>query len=118
MDLNEAKIFTLDPGQKHLELVRRKEIKHHTPADPENHKNTHRYFQEIAEHLRNAKEILLLGPGPVKTHFSKHLSDTYPHTLGRAIVGIETLDHVSDNQILETSRAFFRKHDPAKYPVA
>jgi stalled ribosome rescue protein Dom34 len=118
MDLNEAKIFSMDPGQNHIDLVRRTEIRHHTRADQDHHKKTHRYFQDVAEHLKNAQEILLLGPGQIKNQFSNHLKDTYPHTLGRTIIGVETLDHPSDNQILEFSRNFFRKHDPAKYPVA
>jgi stalled ribosome rescue protein Dom34 len=114
MDLNEAKIFSMDPDHKSLELVRRHEHKHHTHSDHDNHKKTQRYFQEVAEHLRNAKEILLLGPGQVKNQFSKHLREIYPHTLGRVIIGVETIDHPTDNQILDFSRKYFRQHDPRK----
>jgi stalled ribosome rescue protein Dom34 len=118
MDRDEAKIFSLNPDRKDLELVRRIEIKHHTHADPENHKKTQPYFQEIAEHIRKATEILLIGPGQIKIQFSHHLKEVYPHTLGRMIIGVETVDHPTDKQILEFSRNFFRHHNPVKYPVA
>jgi stalled ribosome rescue protein Dom34 len=118
IDLNEAKLFSLEPGHKQTEIVRRKEIKHHTHADRENHKNLHKYFQDVADHLKQVQELLVVGPGQVKNQFSNHLKETYPHTLGLAIIGVETLDHPTDNQILDFSRKFFRQHDSSKYPVA
>jgi stalled ribosome rescue protein Dom34 len=112
MDLNQARIFLVAPGKKSQEIIRRVEIKHHTSADPDNHKRTDRYFDDVVREIINADEILLMGPGQIKSQFNSFLARVYPYTLSAAVVATETVDHPTDNQILESSRKFFKSHDP------
>ena len=74
---------------------------HKSPADP-------RFFDEVAQALAGAHEILLLGPAQTKHEFAVYLGDKYPQ-LAKAIVAVESADHPSDAQVL----SYARKHFPA-----
>jgi len=109
MDL--AKIFKISDNERSRQILRRHEIKHHTNRDPENHKDCEKFFHEIAEAVADASEVLLVGPGLTKEHFRAHLERHHHDTLADKIVGIATMDIVSDAKLLAYSREFFRKYD-------
>jgi stalled ribosome rescue protein Dom34 len=110
IEMDRAKVFRIEQGEKHPVIMRRREIKHHTSRDPENHKNSEKFFHDIASEIAGAKEVLLVGPGLAKQHFSAHLK-RHHHTLAKAIVGLETSHHLSDDRLLELSRDFFKIFD-------
>lgn len=111
IDLDRANIFKILPETKTHTIIKRTEIKHHTHADPENHKNGEKFFHDVSEFLDGAQEILLMGPGLAKKHFRSHLDRHHHSGLAKAIVGVETVDHPTDRQILDLSRRFFKAHD-------
>jgi stalled ribosome rescue protein Dom34 len=111
MDLDEAKVFKLVPAGKERRILRRTEIRHHTSADPENHKKEAPFFAQVRECVADASELLLLGPGATKDHFRSYLAEKDPAGVGGKIVGSLTVDHPTDNQILAESRRFFKVHD-------
>jgi hypothetical protein len=55
--------------------------------------------------VRDAKSILILGPGEAKHEIEKRLRDT---GLGKGIVGVETVDKMTDHQIAAVARQRFR----------
>ena len=65
-----------------------------------------RYYDEVISHLRDAESILLFGPGEAKGELEKRLANK---GLGRRIVGIETVDKMTDRQIAAKVRQHFRK---------
>ena len=65
-----------------------------------------RYYDEVIAHLRDTESILLFGPGEAKGELEKRLAN---EGLGGRIVGIETVDKMTDRQIAARVREHFRK---------
>ena len=65
-----------------------------------------RYYDEVTSHLRDAESILIFGPGEAKGELEKRLAN---QGLGGRIVGIETVDKMTDRQIAAKVREHFRK---------
>jgi hypothetical protein len=65
-----------------------------------------RYYDEVIAHLRDTESILLFGPGEAKGELEKRLAN---EGLGGRIVGIETVDKMTDRQIAAKVREHFRK---------
>jgi stalled ribosome rescue protein Dom34 len=111
IEMDVAKIFKIQAGPRTSKILKRREIKHHTSRDPENHKDCERFFHDVARALKNADEIYLVGPGLAKEHFKAHLKRHHHSSLALNVVGTETADHISDARILALSRKFFRSYD-------
>jgi stalled ribosome rescue protein Dom34 len=65
-----------------------------------------RFYDEVTSHLRDAESILIFGPGEAKGELEKRLANK---GLGGRIVGIETVDKMTDRQIAAKVREHFRK---------
>ena len=64
------------------------------------------YYDKVIASLRDAGSILILGPGEAKHELEKRLRDA---GLGKAIVGVETADKMTDPQIAALARRRFRE---------
>ena len=64
----------------------------------------HQYYDTVIASLRDATSILILGPGEAKHEVEKRLRDA---GLGKAIVGVETADKMTDPQIAALARRRF-----------
>jgi hypothetical protein len=62
------------------------------------------YYNEIISCIRDAESILIFGPGEAKGELKKHLER---EGLGERIVGIETVDKITDPQIAAKVRQYF-----------
>jgi hypothetical protein len=62
------------------------------------------YFEEVVSYLRNEPAIFIFGPGEAKRELKKRLEKD---KLGGRIVGIETADKMTDNQIAAKVRERF-----------
>jgi hypothetical protein len=64
------------------------------------------YYNEVLSNISNAESILIFGPGEAKVELKKRLEnmDLHGH-----IVGIETVDKMTDNQIVVKVRQHFLK---------
>ena len=110
IDSEHAKIFKISASG-----VEKKQMKHHDVhpigARHDNHKHNaeEHFFHEVAKELGSPEELLIFGAGMAKSHFKTHLEKHNHANLAKHIVGVETLDQLTDNQILEASRKFFKK---------
>ena len=68
------------------------------------HLNT--YYDEVIECIRDAESILIFGPGEAKGELKKRLNR---NNLDARIVGIETVDKMTDYQIALKIRRYFLK---------
>ena len=75
---------------------------HHHPDDER------RFFHEVAGHLTGGQQILLLGPAVTKLRFLRYLRAADP-ALEACVVGLETVDHPTDRQIVAHVRRYFRE---------
>lgn len=62
-----------------------------------------RYYDAVIAYLRDAESILIFGPGDAKGELKKRL-ETYD--LGERIVGIETVDKMTEHQIAAKVRQY------------
>lgn len=68
------------------------------------------FFDEIVEAIGDAREILIVGPGQAKTHFKKDLEHRHAK-VAELVVGIESADHPTVDQLLAHARKYFRRVD-------
>jgi stalled ribosome rescue protein Dom34 len=66
------------------------------------HLNT--YYNEVISCIRDAESILVFGPGEAKGELKKHLER---EKLSGRIVGVETIDEMTDHQIAAKVRQYF-----------
>jgi len=64
------------------------------------------YYEAVIACLRDAESILIFGPGEAKGELKKRLEKS---KLGGHIVGIETVDKMTDRQIATKVRQYFAK---------
>jgi len=65
------------------------------------------YYNAVIASIRDAESILILGPGEAKGELKKRLVRNKLH--GR-IVGIETIDRMTDRQIAAKVRRYFKEN--------
>ena len=63
-----------------------------------------KYYDEVITHVRDADSILILGPGEAKGEFVKRLQG---EGLGDRVAGVETVDKMTDPQIVARVRQHF-----------
>ena len=63
-----------------------------------------------ARSIADAGAVLITGPANAKTELIKHIHQHHP-LLMKAIVGIETVDHPSDGQLVAHARQYFKSED-------
>ena len=68
------------------------------------------YDHQVAEALAGAGEVLIVGPAQAKLQLIKHLHAHDPK-LAACVVGVETVDHPSDGQLVAYARKYFRAKD-------
>lgn len=70
-----------------------------------------RFFHDIVLALHGVESLLIVGPGSAKLEFLRYVH-THDRALEAAIVGIETVDHPTDGQIVAYAREYFKRVDP------
>ncbi len=70
----------------------------------------HNYYHAVVEALTGAQEILVVGPAQAKLQLIKHIHSHDP-ALSDKVVGVETVDHPSDGQLVAYARKYFVAKD-------
>jgi len=68
------------------------------------------YLHDVVSGLLGANEILIVGPGSAKLELLKHATKHDAH-FSEKIIGMETVDHPSDAQLLAYARKYFVRVD-------
>ena len=64
------------------------------------------YYDAVIASIRDAEAILIFGPGEAKGELKERLEK---HNMGGRIVGVETVDRMTDRQIAVKVRQYFPK---------
>jgi hypothetical protein len=64
------------------------------------------YYDAVIASIRDAESILIFGPGEAKGELKERLNK---HGLGGRIIGIETVDKMTDRQVVAKVRQYFPK---------
>ena len=68
------------------------------------------YLTAVAEALQPSREILIVGHGTAKDEFARFIRDHVP-ALAPRIMGVETVDQPTKNEVLAFARKFFDAKD-------
>lgn len=71
------------------------------------------FLHEVINAAADVKEILVVGPGSAKLELVKHAT-RHDAQLADRIVGVETVDHPSDGQLLAHAKKTFTRIDNLK----
>jgi len=70
----------------------------------------HDYLHAVAESVADAGAVLITGPANAKTELVEHIRVHDPQ-LTKLIVGVETVDHLSDPQLVAHAKNYFMAAD-------
>lgn len=110
IDSDHAKIFKLDSEKMDTQAMKKHGAEHHSSAEKNDEHEKH-FFHDVANELLGTTELLVVGPGQAKTRFKTHLDSHHHQDLSKAVVGVETVDHPTDPQILAVGKKFFKTYD-------
>ena len=68
------------------------------------------YYHRVTEALAGATEILIVGPAQAKLQLLKHIH-THDPALVSNVVGVESVDHPTDKQLVAYARKYFHAKD-------
>ena len=68
------------------------------------------FFDEVAKAVQDATEILIAGPGTAKAAFMTELEKRHA-SVAKQVVGVESLDHPRDAELLAFAKRYFRRVD-------
>lgn len=120
IDHREAHVMHISPDDVEACIVR--------PAKPHQHLHNKRgadkggavgtgrapedqnFYHEVVEALKGAQEILIVGPASAKLNLVKHIHSHHQPMVDK-VVGVETVDHPSDAQLLAFARKYFNAAD-------
>lgn len=68
------------------------------------------YLQAVVDGFAAAKEVLVVGPGSAKLELIKHVHRHAPQVANQ-ILGVETVDHPTDPQLVTFAKHYFLKGD-------
>lgn len=102
---NESKteIIKTDSNQAHLHHKRGSVGSGHAGTDTP-------YLHKVLQSVAKCKEILVVGPGSAKIELIKHAHQHDP-SIAKQIVGVETVDHPTDGQLLAFAKKYFLAKD-------
>jgi hypothetical protein len=117
LDHHEARIFHVDAetfDEKTL-LAPTHHIHRHPKGPNSEHEHehpddAHRFFKAVAHELEAAERVLVVGPSTAKLQFI-HYAFKHDPQLEPRIVGIETVDHPTDKQLVAYSKHYFAADD-------
>jgi hypothetical protein len=115
VDHVEARIFFFDRAGAEMRKLTTKLPHHqiHNKAGTiEGRRNPpdEKFYDEVTVSLQPAKEWLILGPGSAHHELAAHIRSCHRQLADR-IIGVSTVDHPTDNQIVAHARSFFRAAD-------
>ncbi len=113
IDHAEAHIIHFDPRADESEATKVASSHAHPHAkagvnSQENPAESLQYYHDIAAELKDAGQILIVGPGMEKLAMMKHFSKSHQE-LADKVVSVETVDHPNDAQLLTFARKYFQK---------
>ena len=110
IDHKEARIFRIQPDTSTEVTVHAPHFVHRHPGGSDRAKDhpddARRFYQEVAGSLNDAEGIVIVGPASAKLDFLKYVHK-HDHLLEPKIIGIETMDHPTDAQLVAYAKQYF-----------
>jgi stalled ribosome rescue protein Dom34 len=115
IDHHEARIFQFNAVVEEHETLRPNGVPMHVHHQLNTVGSGHEtldqsFLHQICTAVENVGEVLIIGPGTAKTELFKHITRHDPK-LKKKILGVETVDHPTEGQIVAYARKFFKSAD-------
>ena len=115
IDHKEAHVMFLSEDASEVEVIKSKSTHtnlHHKSGAIGNGRAPidEKYLHSVIQSVIKSEEILVTGPGSAKLELIKHVHRHDPQ-MSEKIIGVETVDHPSDKEVLAFARDFFYKAD-------
>ncbi len=116
IDHREAKVFHFSPSEVDKLVLHpdnpTKQVHHKAgPRAGSGHASAdHEFLHAVAQSIADAGEVLITGPASAKNDLVHHIEHHDPK-LKKLIVGVETVDHPSDGQLVAHARKYFKAED-------
>ena len=90
-----------------------------SPAGPygRRHPDDTPLFAKLGQVVLRCGKVLLVGPGAAKHEFVKFLVRNHPGGYEGHVVGVETVDHPTDAQLVALARAAFAHAAAREHPI-
>ncbi len=117
IDHHEARIFHVHAGAFDETALRapRAHVHRHEKGPTEEHHHPddlRRFFRDVVQALGEADTILVVGPSTAKLQLIGYLHE-HERALVPRVVGLETVDHPTDGQLLAYVKRYFGSSDSA-----
>ena len=115
LDHRDARVVDFSVDAKHTVTVHHegghRKVHHRAGTTGSGHTNddTH-FFDDVVTAIGDARDVLVTGPGTAKIAFRDHVTKHHA-ALAKRIVGVETLDHPSEGELLAHARKVFKRID-------
>lgn len=115
IDHSEAHVIHFDAQASESEVVKTRSthphLHHKSGSVGAGHSHAaNTYLSAAAEAVADAGEILVVGPGSAKLELIRYLEKNLPKVAAK-VLGVETVDHPSDRQLLAYARKTFTRLD-------
>ncbi len=119
LDHKEARVLHVHPDSfSETTVPAPKHIQHRHPGSQggtEHPEDAKHFFQEIARSVAGTDGVLVVGPSTAKLAFIRYVH-AHDAALEKRIVGVETVDHPSDKQLVAYAKHYF--HQGSTVPAA
>jgi hypothetical protein len=115
IDHHEARVFHFSPADVERLVLHpdhpTRHIHHKANSIGSGHAaEDHNFLHAVAESIADAGAVLITGPAGAKNELVKHI-DQHDPRLMKIIVGVETVDHPTDAQLVAHARHYFKAED-------
>ena len=108
VDHQTAQLLQFDA--EHVQSRKIKTHTHHTRQHGSTVRTEHEFFGHVCDALDGIAEVLVAGSHTAQADFRHYVDKHRPET-ARRIVGYETTDHPTENQLVALARKYFLEYD-------
>ena len=104
LDRENAHIHKIWSDEASTEALHAHHHSHHTHSKNEQRDHdSSAFYHQIADKVKDASSLLIMGPGVAKTHFLDYIRKHSPQ-LATRVVGLEAVDHPTEGQVISHAR--------------
>jgi hypothetical protein len=108
--LDHAQAQVLQFDAEHVQAQKVKAHTHYTTQHGSAVRTQHEFYGELCGALQGISEVLVTGPKQGLADF-RHYVEKHRTAIAKHIVGYETVDHPSENQLVALARHYFLRYD-------
>ncbi len=113
IDHEHAKIFNFTADGKTENTVKNHhhDTKHSSHAEQAKKNDLQKYFHQVADQVKDASHLLIVGPGMAHKEFNTHLETHHHADLAKKVIGSEPMDKGTDGEIVNMAKKYFQKYN-------